>query len=402
MSNVPEPGGGGEGDVRDPATVPVPAPAPARVSPPAPVAVVRPYRDPLVLEPLFRDEEHEPRTLEQPVLGSGPPPGPSRGQAAPGRGPRPAEPEAPSRPAGGGRPLRVVLDPGLAERPARVCSGWWALTVLVAAAATAAWLARTRELPTRTAPESWPTAAVAGCLLAAFLAVAGLRCGRAGQARVQVLFGRYRGTVRRTGLLWSSPFPRHLRADVRLRHWRSEPLSVVDAEGTALHAVVLVVWRVKDTARALLAVDDHLAYLREQVESSAARVFSRMPADPFDEALPEPAGSLRDAEAVGDALTRVLAAECRAVGIEVFSVRPLQVAYAPEVAGAMQRRRVAAIDARHRDSVLTSVIDAVDDAVHRMTDRGLVGLDDYERKALVKDLTVAFYTSRGSAADLGR
>lgn len=32
----------------------------------------------------------------------------------------------------------------------------------------------------------------------------------------------------------------------------------------------------------------------------------------------------------------------------------------------------------------------------RLTARGLVTLDDYERKALVKDLTVAFYTGRTS------
>ncbi len=64
----------------------------------------------------------------------------------------------------------------------------------------------------------------------------------------------------------------------------------------------------------------------------------------------------------------------------------------------MQRSQIAAIDAKHRDSVLTSVVDAVDDTVSRLTARGLVELDDYERKALVKDLTVAFYTARGNSA----
>jgi hypothetical protein len=44
--------------------------------------------------------------------------------------------------------------------------------------------------------------------------------------------------------------------------------------------------------------------------------------------------------------------------------------------------------------VLTSVVDSVEDTVTRLTMRGLVELDDYERKALVKDLTVAFYTGR--------
>jgi hypothetical protein len=40
--------------------------------------------------------------------------------------------------------------------------------------------------------------------------------------------------------------------------------------------------------------------------------------------------------------------------------------------------------------MLTSVVDSVEDTVTRLTVRGLVELDDYERKALVKDLTVAF------------
>ena len=80
--------------------------------------------------------------------------------------------------------------------------------------------------------------------------------------------------------------------------------------------------------------------------------------------------------------------------MEVFSVQPIRIEYAPEVAAAMQRRRIAALDAQHRDTVLTSVVDSVEDTVTRLTLRGLVELDDYERKALVKDLTVAFYTGR--------
>ncbi|MCX4776434.1 SPFH domain-containing protein [Streptomyces sp. NBC_01264] len=315
--------------------------------------------------------------------------------------PRPAHPDTAAVPAQP-RTLPAVLDPELTEHSARACSGWWALLAAALTTGGAAALARFEELRPATSPaEAWPLAAVVCCALLTLAALGGLRRGRAGQAWSLTLFGRYRGTIRRTGLIWSNPVPRHTRVDVRLRHWRSEPLRVVDSEGTALRSVVLVVWRVRDTARALLSVDDHTAYLRGQVESTTARVLSRMPADSFD---PEPdgpdgPGTLRDTEAVGDELTRLLAAECKAVGVEVFSARPLHVEYAPEVAAAMQRRRVASIDARHRDSVLTSVLDAVDDTVHRMSDRGLVSLDDYERKALVKDLTVAFYTARGPAAD---
>ena len=87
------------------------------------------------------------------------------------------------------------------------------------------------------------------------------------------------------------------------------------------------------------------------------------------------------------------------MGIEGLSAQPTGIEYAPEVAAAMQRRRIAAIDAKHRDSVLTSVVDAVSDTVHRLTACGLVELDDYERKALVKDLTVAFYTGRSGPVE---
>lgn len=46
--------------------------------------------------------------------------------------------------------------------------------------------------------------------------------------------------------------------------------------------------------------------------------------------------------------------------------------------------------------MLTSVVDSVEDTVTRLTMRGLVELDDYERKVLVKDLTVAFCAGRGT------
>lgn len=296
---------------------------------------------------------------------------------------------------------------GLAERRGPSLSGWLALFLgLLAVACSVAFLwwrdmlpapvERTLGLPitVRPAPDLWEWAVAGLGGLAALYAFGGLTRGRVGSAWVLSLFGHYRGSVRRTGLVWISPVVLRRRVDVRLRHWRSEAMPAVDAQGIQLRVVVLVVWRVRDTARALFAVQDHTAYLREQVESAMARVLSQLPADAYHEEAP----TLRDAEAVGEALTRALSADCRPVGIEVFSAQPTRIEYAPEVAAAMQRRQIAAIDAKHRDSVLTSVVDAVDDTVQRLTSRGLVELDDYERKALVKDLTVAFYTARGSAA----
>ncbi|MEU3690157.1 SPFH domain-containing protein [Streptomyces narbonensis] len=329
-------------------------------------------------------------------------------QGGKGKGQPPGQAPASKQSRGAKARPAPTADPDLVERPGAVLPGWLGVAggaLAFAGCAAVVWwagavpaeAARMLRLPARPYHGihlgQWALLALG--VFAALFAVGGLGRGRVGYAWVLTLFGDYRGTVRRTGLVWVSPLLLRRRVDVRLRHWRSEPLPAVDAKGTALDVVVLVVWRVRDTVRAALGVDGHEEYLREQVEAAMARVLSQLPADAFHEDAP----TLRDAEAVGEALTRMLSAECAPVGVDVFSAQPTRIEYAPEVAAAMQRRRIAAIDAKHRDSVLTSVVDAVDDVVHRLTSRGLVELDDYERKALVKDLTVAFYTGRTAPAE---
>ncbi|MEU1282012.1 SPFH domain-containing protein [Streptomyces sp. NPDC005805] len=321
----------------------------------------------------------------------------------------------PGRESGGRAPLPAAADPAapavdprLTERPGPVLPGWTGLVAGgCALAGTGALLWGTGAVPDAvgrilgvTPPPYQGIGIGVWCLLTLgvlliLFGFGGLGRGQVGHAWVLTLCGDYRGSVRRTGLVWVSPLVLRRRIDVRLRHWRSEPMPVHDAEGTELRAVVLVVWRVSDTVRAVLGVENHEAYLAEQVEAATARVLSKLPADSFGEAVP----TLRDAGTVGAELTKVLAEQCAPVGIEVFSAQPVAVDYAPEIADAVLRRRIAAIDARHRDSVLTSVVDAVEDTVGRLTDRGLVELADYERKALVKDLTVAFYTGRAGGAE---
>ncbi|MEU0742571.1 SPFH domain-containing protein [Streptomyces sp. NPDC006134] len=293
----------------------------------------------------------------------------------------------------------VRADPDLVEHPARVLPGaagvlagvcgvagclvtsWWAGVLPSLAAA----VLRLPAYPgAGLGPAQWAAYAAAGAL--GLFGFGGLARGRTGRAWVLGLFGRYRGTVRRTGLMWVNPLVLRRRVDVRLRHWRSEPMPAVDGSGVALRVVTLVVWRVRDTARATLAVEDHERYLRECVEAALARVPVEMPG-----------GARGSAEATGEALTRLVAADAEPVGLEVFSVRAVRVEYAPEVAAAMHRRRIAALDAQRRASVLTSVVDSVEDTVTRLTMRGLVELDDYERKVLVRDLTVAFCVGRGEA-----
>ncbi|WP_431036375.1 hypothetical protein ACQYWQ_20175 [Streptomyces sp. P6-2-1] len=222
-----------------------------------------------------------------------------------------------------------------AERPARTLPGWG--VVLVAALAAAVALGALARVA---ATGSRPAAALAlGCGLLSVYAGAGLQRVRPGTAHVLTLAGRYRGTVRRTGLVWADPLPRRVPVDLTLRHWRGGPFPVGGGERVQL----LVVWQVAAPARAAFAVENAAEYLRDAVEAAARAV--------------------RDETA----LTARVAADAATVGLTVHTVRPLRTEPAPHAA----------------------VLDAVERTVTGLTERGLLGEDPSERRAMVRALTVA-------------
>jgi hypothetical protein len=288
--------------------------------------------------------------------------------------------------ADGPPPAPGVADvPGVPAERAGFCLSGWAAAVTAPAAAVACvrllWGAGPRVY---TADPPLLTAAGLLALVVGY-ALAGLCRGQPGRVLLLTRCGGYRGTVRRTGLLWVDPLLRRRRVDVSLRHWRSRPIEAVDARGTPLRVTVLLVWRVRDSALAAFGVDDHTHFLREQVEAAVARAVSRHPADDFRGG----ATTLRDCDLLGDELLTSVTAPLRTVGVQVFSATPVRVDYAPEVAAVLGRTRIAVLEARQRDAALDDVLGAVARTLRAISERRVVELDEYERKALARDLTVA-------------
>ncbi|MGW4383626.1 SPFH domain-containing protein [Kitasatospora sp. NPDC004531] len=308
------------------------------------------------------------------------------------------------------RPPRA--DQSLRERTAFALPGWLPLlALLVGTAGVLLVLARAGVIPHLSGlPDVRDAAAKAGggrvddrtvatvsaIGLAMLTALAGLLSNPGGETRVLTRWGRYRGTVRRTGLLWVNPLVRRRRVDVRLRHWRSEPVHVTDRTGTPLLVRVLIVWRVKDTARVTLGIADHETYLREQVQAVLTRTASALPCD--SNSAPGPA--LRDGQWFADELTRALAAETAPAGIEVYSVQPLALDYAPEVAESMRRRRLADLDAGLRTVLVDDAVEAAALAVRRLERATAHELDDTARSALMEQLLVAFVAPAGVTASV--
>ncbi|MDH6123540.1 SPFH domain-containing protein [Kitasatospora sp. GP82] len=333
---------------------------------------------------------------------------PSDARDTPGRG-RSERADAPSEPHTARRPPRS--DPSLREQRARSLPGWLAvLALLGSTAALLLVLARSGVTPQfaalpdlrgAAAKESGHAeidglaiAAVGAVALVKVVTFAGLLVNAGGQTRVLTRWGRYRGTVRRTGLVWVSPLLRRRRVDVRLRHWRSEPVGVADGTGTPIVVRLLIVWRVKDTARAVLGIAEHEEYLREQAHAVLTRTASALPCD--GDSAPGPA--LRAGQWFSDELTRALAAEVAPTGIEVYSVQPLSLDYAPEVADSMRRRRLADLDASLRTVLVDDAVETAAFAVRRLERATAHELDEAGRRSLMEQLLLAFVAPAGVTA----
>ena len=103
----------------------------------------------------------------------------------------------------------------------------------------------------------WAPPALAGVLAVAGAAlVPGLYMLQPNEAKVLTLFGRYMGTDRRTGLRWTNPFQTGTKISLRARNLNTSTMKVNDKRGNPVEIGAAVVWRVRDTARAVFEIDD--------------------------------------------------------------------------------------------------------------------------------------------------
>ena len=81
-------------------------------------------------------------------------------------------------------------------------------------------------------------------------------------------FGRYVGTVRKTGLLMTLPFTTKKKVSVKVRNFETHELKVNDANGNPVNIAAIVVWQVADTAKSVFAVEQYEEFVA--VQSSGA------------------------------------------------------------------------------------------------------------------------------------
>lgn len=199
------------------------------------------------------------------------------------------------------------------------------------------------------------------------------------------LFGRYLGTVRRNGLVWTYPLTTRERVSLRIQNFHSETLKVNDANGNPVEVAAVIVRRVVDTARAAFDVEDYEDFIRIQTETAVRPMASEYPYDAYEEG----AFSLRaNADEVTNSLHGELQEQLTLAGVEVLRAQLRRLAYAPEIAADMLRRRQAEAVVAARRRIVEGAVGMVDHALEMLSEQGIVNLDEERQAAMVSNLLV--------------
>jgi len=240
---------------------------------------------------------------------------------------------------------------------------------------------------------AWPVPALA-ILFFLFLAVfvsIGYFTLQPNEAKVLVLFGRYKGTVRRDGFHWTNPLklalPRsRYTVSLRIRNFEVEKLKVNEKRGNPIEIGAVVVWRVNETAQALFDVDRYEHYVKIQSDTALRHLANCYPYDHGEE---EEEITLRSGiEEVSSVLKSELQERLEKAGVVVEEAKLTHLAYAPEIASAMLRRQQAEAIIAARRKIVHGAVSMVEMALADLQEKEVVELDEERKAAMVSNLLV--------------
>ena len=226
---------------------------------------------------------------------------------------------------------------------------------------------------------------------------------------VMVFFGKYKGTFTRTGFFWVNPFLATKKLSLRSRNLDIDPIKVNDKTGNPIMIGVMLVWKLKDTYRAMFEIDSQTiaktnnpATVGTNV-SGVMRAFEHFVRIQSDAALRQVAGqyayddtdsnhqeiTLRGG---GDEINQELEAKLderlAMAGIEIVEARINYLAYAPEIAAVMLRRQQASAIITAREKIVEGAVSMVKMALDKLSNEEIVELDDDKKAAMVSNLLV--------------
>ena len=245
-------------------------------------------------------------------------------------------------------------------------------------------------------------------LLATLIMWSGMMMLEPNEARVTTWFGKYSGTFARTGFFWINPFYSTKKVSLRARNLDAEPIKVNDKTGNPIMIGLVLVWKLKDTYKALFEVDTQTManvsagqlgtdmrsimnalerFVRVQSDAALRQVAGQYAYDDEDNKHHEL--TLRDGgDEINEQLEEKLNERLALAGIEVVEARINYLAYAPEIAAVMLRRQQASAIITAREKIVEGAVSMVKMALDKLSTENIVELDDDKKAAMVSNLLV--------------
>ena len=245
-------------------------------------------------------------------------------------------------------------------------------------------------------------------LVATLIMWSGMMMLEPNEARVTTWFGKYGGTFAQTGFFWINPFYSTKKVSLRARNLDAEPIKVNDKTGNPIMIGLVLVWKLKDTYKALFEVDTQTManvpagqlgtdmrsimnalerFVRVQSDAALRQVAGQYAYDDEDSKHNEL--TLRDGgDEINQQLEEKLNERLALAGIEVVEARINYLAYAPEIAAVMLRRQQASAIITAREKIVEGAVSMVKMALDKLAADDIVELDDDKKAAMVSNLLV--------------
>jgi len=223
----------------------------------------------------------------------------------------------------------------------------------------------------------------------------GLSIIRPNEALVVTFFGKYQGTCMNNGFYWFNPFTSRQKISVRARNVNGEQIKVNDKMGNPILIGIVLVWKVEDTYKASFDVDNYIKFVDVQSEAAVRNLAGSYSYDNLEDEQAEI--TLRGGgEEVNDMLETALTDRLAIAGIKVIEARISNLAYAPEIAGAMLQRQQATAIVAARYKIVEGAVSMVELALKQLSEKKVIELDDEKKAAMASNLMVVLTSDRSA------
>lgn len=216
------------------------------------------------------------------------------------------------------------------------------------------------------------------------------------QSCVLILFGAYKGTIKKNGFYWVNPFYVRKKISLRARNFDSDTIKVNDKLGNPIMIGLVLVWKVEDTYKATFGVEEFEHFVVVQSEAALRKLAGIYPYDNIEDESAKI--TLREGkEEVNDQLEKEIVERLDIAGIHVIEARINHIAYAQEIAQAMLKRQQATAIVAARYKIVEGAVSMVQMALDELSQKEIVELDEEKKATMVSNLLVVLCGDKDAA-----